>query len=147
MRKKSSERLQTVLKLAKLREQAAAVKLAENIRNVEQHQHQQQQIKQYQGEYTRQFQQPAQQKTAGQLDNLLRFIGNLEQAADIQQQRSVLASEQLQQAKLQWQQLHGREKNMQTLIEKKQRQESWQEDNKVQRQLDDRTVNNINKLD
>ena len=139
--------MQTVLKLAKLREQAAAIKLAENIRNVEQHQQQQQQIKQYQHEYARQLQQPAQHKTAGQLDNLLRFFGNLEQAADIQQQRSVIATEQLLKAKSQWQQLHGREKNMQVLIEKKQSQEARHEDSRLQRQLDDRIRININNLD
>lgn len=141
MAKTPSQRLSTVLKLARLREQQAALKLADTIRNVQASKQQQQQLQNYKTEYSQHFKQRSSGQSASELANFQRFYAGLEQASDTQQQRTVLADNQLEQARSEWQRLHGREQNLQTLIANKQQQEDRQRDNREQRQLDDR-VNN-----
>ena len=136
-----SERLSTVLKLARLREQQAALKLADTIREVQASQQQQQQLQHYKTEYSQHFKQRSSGQSAAELANFQRFYAGLEQASDTQQQRTALADSQLEQARAEWQRLHGRGQNLQTLIANKQQQEDRRRDNREQRQLDDR-VNN-----
>lgn len=143
MAKTPSQRLATVLKLARLREQQAALKLADLLRDVQASKQQQLQLQRYQVEYSQQFKQRSSALSAAELVNFQQFYAGLEQASETQQQRTVLADSQLQQARSEWQQLHGREKNIQTLINRKQQQEQLQRDNREQRQLDDRLKNTL----
>lgn len=141
MKKKPSERLQTVLKLAKIKEQAAAVKLADNLRNVESHNQQEKQLQQYKDEYHRQFsQQGGDAKSAADLLNFQRFYNSLDEAELTQKQRTVLAKDQCEQAQTEWQLQYGKEKNMQSLVERKQQQETLDQDKKDQASLDDRVI-------
>lgn len=137
--KKTSQRLQTVLKLAKLKEQQAAEQLAQAIRHAEAQHQQAQQLHSYQQEYNTQFQLTVKgQVNAGQLQNYLRFFVDLDSASQGQQERVVLAENQREVAQLGWQQQYSRYKNMQKLISKKQQQEQKFEDAAVQREQDDR---------
>jgi flagellar export protein FliJ len=141
MPKATSERLSVVLKLARLREQQAVLKLANMQRDMQASKQQQQQLQQYKSEYNQHFKQRSSSgQSAAELANFQRFYAGLEQASETQQQRTVLADSQLQQARAEWQRLHGREKNIQTLIASKQQQEDRQRDNREQRLLDDRVI-------
>ena len=136
---KPSKRLQTVLRLAKLKEQRAAESLANSIREVAAHEQQQQQLEQYKVEYGDQFYRSLEGAlTAGQLANFQRFYNELEFAGETQQERRVLAEEQQELARQQWQQQYARQKNMEALIERKEQLEQREEDNKLQREQDDR---------
>ncbi|MFA7554506.1 MAG: flagellar export protein FliJ [Spongiibacteraceae bacterium] len=139
MKKTASQRLQTVLKIAQLRERAAAEKLAVSIRNVDAVSQQQQQLEQYKNEYNDHFQAlGAQGQSVGQLSNFIRFYSSLDGAAVAQGQRLALAQDQRDAASKLWRQQYSRQKNMQKLVEKKQQQEQCEQDNKAQREQDDR---------
>ncbi len=137
--KKSSRRLQTVLKLAKLRQQLAAEQLGQMIRTADVHQQQVEQLKHYQQDYGENFKTLAgKDVSAEQLGNYQRFFGSLEQAVDTQQQRTILAEDQRELARRQWQQQYSRTRNMQALITRKQQEEEWELEKKRQREQDDR---------
>jgi flagellar export protein FliJ len=139
MKKTTADRLTTVLKLAKLREQQSAVRLAESIRNVQSNNLQQSQLQQYTAEYSQQFkQQTGVSQSAAELANFQRFYADLDRATIAQQERSVLADDQLYQAKEEWQGLHAKGKNLQALIERTQQQYDREQENAVQREMDDR---------
>lgn len=136
---KSSKRLQTVLKLAQLRQQRAAEQLGVMTRNAQAQQQQAEQLKHYQLDYNEHFKTLALQVTnAGQLRNFQGFYRNLEQVIDTQGERVILASNQREAARAKWQQLYAREKNMQSLIARKLAGEALEEDKKQQREQDDR---------
>ena len=139
MAKKTSQRLQTVLKLARLRQQLAAEQLGAMIQNADAQQQQAEQLKHYQLDYGAHLKAlGASGASAGQLVNYQRFMDNLEQAVVTQQQRVVLARDQREQARNRWQQQYAREKNMEALVERKQQQELRVADNRLQREQDDR---------
>ena len=135
---KTSQRLQTVLRLAELKQQRAAEKLAVSIRNVNAQRQQARQIQDYQLEYAQRF-----QSSGGlglnpaQLQNYQRFFSNLDSASRTQQQRCTLADAQQDQAREQWQQQYARQTSLQNLIEKKQHEETIAADKQEQRQQDD----------
>ncbi len=138
MKQRASHRLKTVLKLAQLRERQAASRLAESVRNTKLNSQQGQQLQQYKNEYCEQFKALENtQASAADLANYQRFYGNLQGAGETQQERLALAISQEEQARLQWQQQYARQKNMQSLIERKAKLEQRDVDNKLQRQQDD----------
>ena len=137
MGKKSSERLATVLKLAKMRQQLAAQVLAENIRNKTSHDEQLQQLQSFKDDYLDKFAQGV-NLTSSSLMNYQTFYGSLEKAVEMQAQRTVLSQNQLEQARKQWQSLYAREKNMESLIDKKIKIEEVEEEKKIQAEQDDR---------
>jgi flagellar protein FliJ len=142
--KKPSQRLQTVLKLARLRQQRAAEQLGKTVQNVEAQQQQVQQLQQYQEDYSQSFKQYGSAPvSAAQLANYQRFFTDLEQVTETQQQRMVLAGDQQAKARERWQQQYSREKNLQKLVARKEQQEQQQADNKLQRELDDYKPVNI----
>ena len=137
--KRASQRLQTVLKLAKLREQAAAQKLAESTRNYELQLQQQQQFHHYQLEYNSQYKEFEQVPVhALRLENYQRFYENLQDAKEGVQERVMLSDSQREQARFNWQQQYAKQKNMSKLIDKKKQQEEREDEQKSQREQDDR---------
>lgn len=139
MNKKTSQRLQTVLQLAKLKEQAAALKLAENIRNVESHRQQEQQLKQYKEDYSRQFHdQKKEPLSASDLSNFQRFYTSLGEAEMTQQERTVLANDQFSKAQEEWQIQYSKQKNMESLVERKNLEEIREDEKREQSKQDDR---------
>ncbi len=139
MTQKPSKRLQTVLKLARLKEQQAAEKLASCIRNAANHNQQLDQLQNYKGEYNNQFRRSVGEGVSAlQLANFQRFYENLESVGETQRERKILADKQREQARLHWQQLYARQQNMNSLIESKQQQEERELEKKQQREQDDR---------
>ena len=137
--KKSSERLQVVLKLAQIKQQQAAEQLAEATKALQDNQQQGQQLRTYQQEYNSHFHQFEQQPLNPQtMRNYQRFYGNLEVAIYTQDQRSQASQAQYEATRSQWQDAYGREKNMGKLVERKQLEEEKAIEDKLQRELDDR---------
>lgn len=139
---KVSKRLQTVLKLARLRQDQAAEKLGDALTSARAQDLQMQQLQDFQQDYRNRFSQLGSDDplSASRLQNFQRFYGNLEQALETQQQRLELAGIQRDQARSHWQKQYARTKNMQSLIERKEQDELREEDGKVQREQDDRPV-------
>jgi flagellar FliJ protein len=139
MTKKRSQRLQTVLRLAELKQQRAAEQLAQSIRNADAQQQQGQQLTVYQQEYTEQYRESgAKGVDAGKLQNFQRFFANLDNAFETQQQRIELSKGQQQQAREQWQQQYTRQQKMSGLVSRVEFEEEHQLEAKLQRELDDR---------
>ena len=139
MAQKPSQRLQTVLKLARIKQQQAAEVLGATTRNALATQQQDQQLRHYQQEYAQHFKSiAATGMSAAQMANYQQFYGNLEQAIETQGERMVLAESQLQQARELWQKQYSREKNMAALIDQKKQEEDIALEKKTQRTLDDR---------
>ena len=143
MKQKTSQRLQTVLKLAQIKEQQAAEKLAASIRQLASDQQQEQQLVTYKQEYSAQFKyigadNQSEGVSAAQMANYQRFYGNLEAAGNTQHQQVELATQQQEQARALWQQQYSRQKNMEKLVQQKRQQEESELENKLQREQDDR---------
>ena len=137
--KRSSDRLKVVLKLAQIRQQQAAEKLADATRALETHRQQGQQLRSYQDEYNKHFHSYEQAtKSPQQMRNYQRFYGDLEEAVYTQDQRSEVSAQQLEYHRNQWQKTYGREKNMQSLVDRKRSEEEKTLEDKLQRELDDR---------
>lgn len=137
--KKRSERLQTVLRLAELRQQAAAEQLARSVQNAQAQQQQGEQLERYQQEYSEQYKSGASEGfNAQQLQNFQRFFSNLDSAMETQQETIALAKGQQQQSRDQWQQQYARQKKMAGLVDRVAFGEEQDEEKKLQRELDDR---------
>lgn len=136
---KRSRRLQTVVKLARLRQRLAAEQLGESSSNAESQQMQLQQLKRYQQDYGDNFKAlAAAGSNPSQLINYQRFMANLDQAAVAQSQRAVLAEDQRERARADWQQLYSREKSLDKLVQRTRQEEDREEEGKRQREQDDR---------
>lgn len=143
MKQKPSQRLQTVLQLAQIKEQQAAEKLSDSIRELASRQQQEQQLTSYKHEYSQQFKNVGAKTETGavsaaRLANYQRFYDNLEAAGNTQHEQVELASQQQAQARALWQQQHVRQKNMGKLVDQKRGQEESEAEKKLQREQDDR---------
>ncbi|WP_339673706.1 flagellar export protein FliJ [Dasania marina] len=139
MAKKPSQRLQVVLKLAHIKQQQAADKLAQASAALQRNRSQGEQLQTYQGEYNRHFHSFEQQPVSSQqMRNYQRFYNSLEEAVYTQAQRSAVSETQYEHHRLNWQKAYASEKNMEKLVLRKQQQETKTEDVKLQRELDDR---------
>lgn len=146
MKQRASRRLQTVLQLAQIKEQQAAEKLSDSIRQLASRQQQQQQLNGYKHEYSQQFKHVGDKAESGaisaaQLANYQRFYDSLEAAGNTQHEQVELASQQQQQARSLWQQQYARYKNMDKLVEQKRQHEDKEIEKKLQREQDDRRIN------
>jgi flagellar protein FliJ len=137
--KKPSQRLQVVLKLAQIKQKQAAERLAEATRTLENNKQQGQQLRVYQREYNNHFH--SYEKSAvspQQMRNYQRFYGDLEEAVYTQDQRSDVSAKQFEFHRRHWQTCYGREKNMESLIDRKRFEEDKSLESTVQREIDDR---------
>lgn len=138
---KRSQRLQTVLRLAQIRQRLAAEQLGAMTRNAQAQQQQEHQLRHYQMDYGEHFKTlGAAGADAGQLQNYQRFFSNLERAVDTQRERVVLSDNQREAARRQWQGQYAREKNLEKLVDRVAREEDLAEDKKIQREQDDRPL-------
>jgi flagellar protein FliJ len=138
---KPSKRLKTVLKLAQLKQKQTAERLGKSQQAFEAQIQQAQQLESYQTQYNHQFNSDVNRPVSAlQISNYMQFFNSLGGAVEVQYQRKQQAESQLDLAREQWQQSYAREQNMQSLIEKKEREEAKDDENKLQRMLDDRTV-------
>ncbi|MFT5691709.1 MAG: flagellar FliJ protein [Oceanicoccus sp.] len=137
--KKPSQRLQTVLTLAKLREKLAAENLANKIRAAMAQKQQIEQLRSFQEEYNSQFRTLSENgATPQQLKNFQNFYGNLEQAVDSSEQQHVNSEDQQEIARKNWIFHYSKQKNMESLIERKHQLEEKEVEKMQQREYDDR---------
>lgn len=136
---KPSKRLETVLRLARIKQQRAAEQLGAMIRNADAQQQQSEQLRHYELEYGEQFKALAAGGSgASQLLNYQKFFSNLSVARETQQEQLQLANDQKDVARSKWQHLYARENNLEGLVDKKRSQEERELENRIQRELDDR---------
>jgi flagellar FliJ protein len=139
MAKKRSKRLQTVLRLAELRQQKAAEELGRAIQKTKADIQQSQQLQGFQQEYVQQFGgQSNMPVSTAQLENFQNFYGKLDSAIVTQGEQIVLSKGQQDQARKVWQEQYARQKSLEQLVEKLRRQEDAAQEGKLQRELDDR---------
>ena len=139
MAAKLSKRLQTVLRVAELKQKRAAEVFSDSSQQAQAQLQQGQQLESYQQEYCEQFRSgESMTMRPDQLQNFQRFYNNLDSALETQQQRIELSASQLEQARKQWQQQYARQKNMESLIQRVELEEERDDEIKLQRELDDR---------
>lgn len=136
---KRSRRLQTVLKLARLRQQLAAEQLGEMTRTALAQEQQEQQLRHYQLDYGEHFKTlGASGSSPGLLRNFQGFYRQLDKAVATQGERVNLAQEQREQSRRRWQNQYAREKNLEKLVERFAFEEELEVDKKQQQEMDDR---------
>ncbi len=137
--KKPSQRLQTVLTLAKLKERLAAENLAEKIKAANAQKQQVQQLKSFQQEYNSQFNSLGEGGASPQqLRNFQNFFSNLEQAVDSLERQSLVSEDQQQKARENWIFHYSKQKNMEGLVDRKYQFEEKEMEKMRQREYDDR---------
>lgn len=139
MARKSSERLQTLLKLAAMREQAAARQLALSSERLQQAQLQSQQLQQYEQDYQHRYVELS--GTAVSRNFLLNYQGFFHQleTAQTQQTHAIeLRAGDREQARLRWLEQHARRRLLSRVREQRLASEALSAEKKVQRELDDR---------
>lgn len=136
---KRSDRLQTVLKLAQIRQRLAAEQLGEMTRNAQALEQQEDQLRHYQLDYGEHFKTLGSAgSTPGLLRNYQGFFQQLDRALDTQRERLVLARNQREASRRQWQNQYAREKNLEKLVQRTVQEEQQATEKKQQRELDDR---------
>ena len=142
MARKSSQRLQALLKLAQLKEQQAARQLGEANGRLEQAQRQSSQLVQYRDEYQGQYL----ERTGGQSfsrRDLLNYQGFFQQLEHVQEQQQRVIEQrdgERDQARDAWLDLYSRRLLLQRVRERRLQREQQEADKKQQRELDDRAA-------
>ena len=142
MAKTRSARLAVVAKLAKLREQQQRVRLQQTRAAVAQQREALARLQGFQRDYATGGITVAGQSNAAvsprALQNFSRFIRDLSQAEQLQQQQLTQAEDILQQNDAHWQQLHTRQQRLEELVEHHRNQEQLQRDSQADQENDDR---------
>lgn len=141
MARKSSQRLQTLLKLAALREDAAARQLAQSNERLLQARTQSRQLQQYEHDYQQRYADSAAASVTRQfLLNYQRFFRQLESAQVQQLQAVTLRETEREQARLRWVEQYSKRRLLAGLREQRLAGEALDAEKKVQRELDDRAA-------
>lgn len=144
--KKRSERLQVLLKLARMREESAARTLADHSEKLQQARRQGQQLTQYQSEYAQQFSsRAAQSMSMRDLRNFQGFFHQLDNVQAQQQQLVALRDHEREQARQEWLQLYNRRRVLDQIRERSRQQEEAVRERKLQAEFDDRAARNFDK--
>lgn len=142
MARKPSQRLQTLLKLADLREQQAAKALAAQAERLQQAEQQQRALVQYEREYQQSFVERSHHTAFSGRDllNYQGFFRQLENAQQTQARTVQLRDHEREQARLRWLQLNAKRRLLEQLRERRLRREEAEQDRKLQRDIDDRSA-------
>jgi flagellar protein FliJ len=139
MARKSSERLQTLLKLVAMREQAAARQLMLSSERLQQAQQQSRQLQQYEHDYQERFVDLGSQPvTRNFLLNYQGFFRQLETAQTQQSHTIELRAGDREQARLRWIEQHAKHRLLSRVREQRLASEALDAEKKTQRELDDR---------
>ena len=144
MARKRSDRLQTLLKLAALREQVAVRQLAASTELLQQAKLQRQQLADYESDYQKQFMQSREEPV--QRSFLVNFHGFFRQLehAQLQQEAAIgLRGHEREQARLRWVDLYARRRLLSNVRERWLLSEASESDKKVQREFDDRAAQRL----
>lgn len=141
VRKRSSQRLQTLLKLAAMKEDAAAKQLAASSERLHQAKLQSQQLAQYEQDYQQRYvEQGSQTVDRNFLLNFQGFFRQLEQAR-MQQGRAIEHREhEREQARLRWIEQYANRRLLTKVRERRLLTEAQADEKKLQSQIDDRSA-------
>lgn len=141
MPRKSSERLQTLLRLAALRESTAAKQLAQSGERLQQAELQKQQLQDYAQDYQQSYVEPGHGPVnRNYLLNYRGFFNQLD-TAQIQQQRTVdMYAGDRELARQRWLQQYVKRQLLNRVYEQRLAGEERAVENKIQRELDDRAA-------
>lgn len=137
MAQKRSQRMVIVLQLAERAEQEAAEKLAvarEQLGNDEQ---QLTQLQDYHNDYIHQINSKTGAQSVQQMMADRSFVGQLQQAVDVQQQKIASTRQHYQQQLNQWQLAYHKRSNIEDLINRMRDDESQEADKRLQKELDE----------
>lgn len=139
MARKSSDRLQTLLKLAAMREQAAARQLAASSERLQQAQLQGQQLQQYERDYQQRYTDLGSETVSRNfLLNYQGFFRQLQTAQTQQSQTVQMRESDREQARLRWVEQYARGRLLNRVREQRLATEAAATEKKTQRELDDR---------
>lgn len=137
----ASRRLQTLLRLADLRERDAAKALAAQSERLQQAEQQAQALARYEQEYQQDYsERGARSFSRRDLLNYQGFFRQLENARLTQERTVQLRDHEREQARLRWLQLNARRRLLAQLQERRLRQEEQEQERRLQRELDDRAA-------
>lgn len=141
MARKSSERLQVLLKLAALKEESAARQLAQQSERLQQAQEQGRQLALYERDYQQSFvERGAQTLSRQSLLNYQGFFRQLEQVQEQQGRTIAHRDYEREAARLQWVQLYARRRLLAQVRERRLALEMLAAEKKLQREIDDHTA-------
>jgi flagellar export protein FliJ len=146
VKKKRSERMKVLLKLARMREDGAARVLAANSEKLQQAQRQSQQLALYNQEYQQQF--TAQAGQAISMRDLRNFQGFIRQLDGVQVQQQQLIEQrdaEREQARQQWIHEYHRRRVLDQIRERSRNEEEAARERKLQSEFDDRAARNFTK--
>ena len=141
MAKKRSERLRSLLKLAHLREDNAARKLADSAEKLSQVKQQSRQLSLYNTEYQQQYRQRTQQQVS--VRELHNYLGFFQQLDTVQLQQQMLVEQcdgELEEARRQWLQVYHRRRVLDDIRARSLVEEEAVRERKLQSELDDRAA-------
>ena len=139
---KKSQRLKIVLELAVRREDECAKIMAQGRMQLENEQKKLADLQGYRLEYqANKSRYGSGQFEAGALENLIRFLQSLDMAVSQQELAVENYKKQLSAVKLEWSKRHAKRVNLADLIDKHRVREENELEKKIQKELDDRSVN------
>lgn len=139
--KKRSDRLQTLLKLAAMKEQAAVRQLAASTERLSAAEQQLRQLADYQQDYEQRYVgQVGQSVDRRFFTNFQGFFRQLEGAQQQQELAIAHRDREREQARAQWIDLYARRRLLDNIRERWLRREELEVDKKLQRELDDRSA-------
>ena len=143
-RKKSSERLRTLLKLAELKEQQAARQLGVTSERLQQAQRQSHQLVQYSEEYQQQYVARGAEQTFSRRDllNYQGFFSQLEQVQEQQRRVIDMRNEEREHARAAWLETYRKRHLLAQVRERRLQREAQAAEKKLQGELDDRAQRN-----
>jgi flagellar FliJ protein len=135
---KKSDRLKPVQRLSESREQNAARALGESNQAVEAQEQRLSELEEYRSEYYKYVQERgANGVTAGKLQDLQRFLNNLNMAIEQQKQVVEMARQEREQMKGLWQQAHGKHQALSNVVERYREDERLEDGKREQKDIDE----------
>lgn len=133
-----SKRMQPIVRVAEMREQAAAKDLGNAQRYLQEQESRLAELQGYQAEYARNFHTLGSQGiSAMRFQELQRFMASLNQAIEQQQQMVQNAARACAQKKQLWQQAYGKSKSLDKVVERYSEQEQYEQGQREQKAADE----------
>lgn len=135
---KKSDRLTPVQRLSESREQTAAKALGKSNQAVQAQEQRLSELEQYRSEYYQYVQERgAAGVTAGKLQDLQRFLNNLNLAIEQQKQVVEMARREQEQMKVHWQQAHGKHQALSNVVDRYREDERLEDGKREQKEIDE----------
>jgi len=133
-----SERLKPVQRISESREQDAARALGDSNQSVQAQEQRLVELEQYRSEYHQYVhERGAAGLTAGKLQELQRFLNNLNQAIEQQKQVVEMARQERERMKASWQQAHGKHHALNKVVERYREDERLSANKREQKEIDE----------